>query len=201
MKVRKRVVLPAFFVLLVAGGIGGVFVRGTWADGIVKTPTTHKDGLVRQLLLDEAGRKIVRGALVIDAPIDAVWDTITDYDHFADFMPNIATLHSSVEADGRIKLSGIVTTFAADFPVELHVKHDRARWTTSWDEASGKFKVNKGHWTLEKHGAGDHTLVVYELDIEVSGYPSPVVRAVVLHRLKKTLRAVEKRVSPKPPTK
>jgi coenzyme Q-binding protein COQ10 len=203
MKVRPRVLLPLIFVVAVAGGIGGFFVRGTWADGIVRTPTTHADGMIRQLLLTAEGRKIVRGALVIDAPIEKVWDVITDYDHFADFMPNIASLHSSVEADGRIKLSGVVTTFAADFPIELHVRHDRASWTTSWDEATGEFAVNKGHWTLEKHGsqgdARDHTLVVYELDIEVKGYPSPVVRALVLHRLKKTLRAVEKRVSPKPP--
>ncbi|MEZ0228516.1 MAG: SRPBCC family protein [Planctomycetota bacterium] len=200
MKLRPRVLLPLIFVLAVGGGIGGFFVRGTWADGIVRTPTTHADGMIRQLLLTTEGRKIVRGALVVDAPIDAVWDAITDYDHFADFMPNVASLHSSVEADGRFKLSGIVTTFAADFPVELHVKHDRAAWTTSWDEATGEFAVNKGHWTLEKHGTGDHTLVVYELDIEVKGYPSPVVRALVLHRLKKTLRAVEKRVSPKRPS-
>ena len=194
MKVRKRVLFPAAFLLLVGGGIAGTFVRGSWADGVVKTPTTHKDGLIRQLLLKEDGRKVVRGALVVDATIDAVWRTITDYDHFAEFMPNVASLHSAIDPDGRIRLTGIISTIAADFPVDLHVKHDPATFTTSWDEGTGAFTVNKGHWMLEKHGDA-HTLVVYELDIEVKGYPTPVVRALVLHRLKKTLRAVEKRVS------
>jgi len=41
---------------------------------------------------------------------------ITDYDHYADFMAE-HRLHALVDRDGRrFKLTGVITTFAADFP-------------------------------------------------------------------------------------
>lgn len=192
MEKKKRIVFPAFFLLVVLGGGAGVWVRGSWADGIVKTPSTAKDGLVRQLLLTPEGRRIVRGAQVVDAPIEKVWSVITDYDHFAEFMPNIASMSSSVAADGRIELTGTVATFVGAFPIDLHVKHDPSTFTTSWDESTGAFTANRGHWALSR-AAGGGTLVVYELDLEVKGWPAPAVRTVLLHRLRKIFAALAKR--------
>ena len=155
--------------------------------------------MISQVLVDGAtGRKVVQASSVIDAPVDQVWDVVTDYAHFSEIFPGMSA--SSVERtqDGRRRLKAKVSLAPAPiswtFSVKInHEKTDRVR-IAEWDEPSGRVSVNRGFMRVEDLGDG-HTRVVHRIDTSVMPVPSFVLRAALLARSDEMLDAVRVRVA------
>ena len=86
-------------------------------------------------------------------------------------------------------------SYAPHMGISTYVQHEEApgRFTASWDEPHGAWKVNRGSWVLTQQGAAE-TLVEYNLELKVSPFPDFVVRAVLLGQLKPVLGAVANQV-------
>jgi uncharacterized membrane protein len=195
----KRIVIPAILLALVTIFVIRAIVRGTWAETEFKYPQTSADGVVRQLVqMSPEGRvqgQFVRLAIVVDRPIDAVWTVLTDYDRLHEALPHLAPMKATKEADGRIHLTGAVTSPFRDFPFDVTVEHDQTTGgrdrTVSWDNPGGAMTVNRGHWRVSELGPSK-TLVVYMIDVDIHPFPRWLVRYVLLNRLRPamyTLRA------------
>lgn len=189
---RRPLLITTAVTMALLGLFGARAVyRGSVVDDAPRDPASASDGLVRQLLLQD-GRKVARSALVVDAPVDAVWGAITDYARYHEFIGNLAgPLTATPDGAGRTRVTGEAALGPLRWPFEAALIAEEAagRRTLRWDQGGGEIAVNRGAWTLSAPTSGT-TLVVYTLDLEVPRYPAWLVRYVTLNRSRPLLRAV-----------
>jgi len=192
---KKRIVIPAVFIGVVMALLLWETLRGNWTDPQARNPSSAADGLVTQLIRTPEGRKQIRAAVIVSAPPERVWKVVTDYDHFSDVFPNLATSKGVRDLDGRWHVTGEIRSIVGRWPMDLHVRHEESapRFVASWDEPHGAWKINRGSWGVTPHGARE-TLLEYNLELRVSPFPDFVVRAVLLDQLKPVMGAVASRV-------
>ena len=189
-RLKKRFLFPGILLAVLLGLLGWAVVRGTWVDDLPRDPTTAADGVVTQLYRTENG-KVVRCAAVFDAPLEAVWAVLTEYDRFSDVFPRVASSRGTRTPDGRWFLEGAVDAgFLGQWPFAARIAHAETadRCSSSWDEPSHDLLINRGSWTVSRIG-GNRTLVVYVLEVDVKGYPVFIVRNVLLSKLPEIVRA------------
>lgn len=130
--------------------------------------------------------------IVIDAPIEKVFQTVSDYDHYAEFLPEVKEIHTSNrkghEVDVHYKVDVMKTIKYA-----LHMKEEPPRKVT-WTFINGEFmKDNTGSWVLEPEGEGK-TRATYSVDMKLGPLvPQSIVKALVETSLPKMLDAFKKR--------
>src|SRR4030095_10202274 len=190
-RIRKRIVIPSAFFVLVAALLFWGAIRGNWTDAEPRNPASAADGVVTQLLRTTDGRKQLRAAIIVNATPENVWKGVTDYDHFSDVFPNVHASKGVQDPDGRWHLTGEVRSIVGRWPIDVHVRHEASatRFVASWDEPHRAWKINRGSWVVLPQGSGQ-TLLEYNLDLKVSQFPGFVVRAVLLDQLKPVMRAV-----------
>jgi len=191
---RKRIVIPTAFIVVVLAFLLWEAVRGSWTDSDPRNPASAADNPMTQILRTDQGHKEVRAALIVASPPEAVWNVVTDYDHFAEIFPYVGTSKGVRDSDRRWHLTGEVRSLIGSWPIDVHVRHDEqpARMAASWDEPSGALKVNRGSWVVSQRGSGE-TLLEYHLELTVAPFPDFVVRAVLLDQLKPVMKAVARR--------
>jgi uncharacterized protein YndB with AHSA1/START domain len=190
-KHRKRFLIPAVVAALLVLFLIGAIVRGTWADTVAKDPATSAEGVTCQVFQVGDGPKHVRCALVLDHPIEKVWATVTDYDHFTEIFPTLRSAQAERLPTGKTRLTGealaLYGVWSFDILVsEMETPESRI---VSWTGSGGNVSVIQGKWTLTPLGP-DRTLLVYASQVEVKGFPDWFVRNVLLHRQPKVMAAV-----------
>lgn len=192
-KLWLLVPLALLALVLAAGAVA--YARGTWADTKPHDPAGPAEGPVSQVYQPPDGGKQVRAAVLLPYPREQVWQVVTDYPHYGDFLPYLADLEVTPTESGCRMKGQAKSALPGWWPFEITVRQeqtDRA-WSAGWDEAGDPVRVNKGGWELTPAGAGQ-TLLVLHLESEVRGTPTFLIRNVYLHRLKEVLRAVRRRV-------
>ena len=106
----------------------------------------------------------ILASVVIPQPIEQVWQVITDYEHLADFIPNLTTSKLLPSPEGRIRLEQIgaqcflrfkfcarvVLEMTESFPHQL-----------GFAMSEGDFKQFEGNWQLQPTPEG--TQLSYEV--------------------------------------
>lgn len=193
---RRWLLLPIGLLLVMASATLGLFVRGTWADthrripaGIEEEPICY----VRQLAGED---KEVCCALRLAAPMDEVWTTITDYEHFGDICACVHADRIAHEPDGRCRLEArakSVPPGQLPFTVEMRQEQMLNQYTSSWDQSSGEVLVNRGRWVLTPLGPRE-TLLEVSLEVQVRRVPTFILRNLSLGRLREVGLAVARRL-------
>jgi hypothetical protein len=194
-------VIPALVTLLFLGLAARVVVKGSVADAEAVNPASSADGVVRQLLLDPSGRKVARLAIVVDRPPAEVFAAITGYERYPEVFPGrVQNAKATTAADGKVHFTGDMITLVGAWPVDTTVaqSNDGTTFHATWDDAGGAFKVNRGGWTVTPAGSGS-SLVVYSLDMEITGYPAFVVRYAILHTGRPILKELRSWIEKQPP--
>jgi ribosome-associated toxin RatA of RatAB toxin-antitoxin module len=115
------------------------------------------------------GRRGARARALIAASPERIWDAITDYPHYKDFMP-FTTASEIRRRDGDTVWFYTELAFPMykiQYEIKLELK--KAAWTAEWTLVSGNLKTNDGSWRLEPHGASE-SYVVYTVSI-TPGFP------------------------------
>jgi ribosome-associated toxin RatA of RatAB toxin-antitoxin module len=187
--------VPAALLALVLAVVAVAYARGTWADTAPRDPASPSDGPVSQVLQTPDGGKQVRSAILLPYPREQVWQVVTDYAHYGDFLPYLTDLEVT-PAEGGCHMKGQAKSALPGwwpFAIDIHEEQTPQRWSAGWDQAGDPVRVNKGGWELTPAGEGQTKLVLH-LETEVRGTPTFLIRNAYLHRLKEVLRAVERRV-------
>jgi hypothetical protein len=195
---RKRwAIIPAVLLLAVLVALAIFYARGTWADTEPRDPATPADGPVSQLYLAD-GQKQVRCAIVLPYAVDEVWGVLTDYGNYSNLLPYLSNIEAEKTGDDEYRMKGLAkAAFQGNWPFDITIHQQKTAdggriW---WDEmpGGGEVEVNKGSWTLRKHGDKE-TLLVLTLEAEVKSTPNFVLRNFFRYRLKKVMQAVEQAV-------
>ena len=196
-RAKKRIYIPMILLVLLLLVAAGFYVRGTWADTVIKDPDGPDAGTITQLLEKKNGNVVVRCAVVVDAPPKDVWDVVTDYSKHPDFLPYVTRIDATKQADGLVKIDGEVhSRIWQTWPFISMVTHTESpadgTYSALWsEEDQGEFKVSRGGWSLTPIGKDmKQTLLVFNMQVELKSSPNFIVRNVIMDRLHAILKAV-----------
>ncbi|MGB3767379.1 MAG: SRPBCC family protein [Phormidesmis sp.] len=109
----------------------------------------------------------ILASVVIPQPVEQVWQVITDYEHLADFIPNLTQSNLLPSSEGRIRLeqvgaqcflkfkfcARVVLEMTENFPNQL-----------AFTMSEGDFKQFDGIWKLQPTPQG--TQLSYEVSVK-----------------------------------
>jgi len=151
------------YLLLILSSITIVlWTRGARAQELEKL--LSKGELVVIERPDESGRQFVTGMVLIEAPIDRVWDVVTDFDHYDDFMPQtngVKTLKKTgdiVDVDYNLKFRFSIVSTKIHYIMQH--KLSRPKKITA-KVLKGDFKNMEADWEFYPAKDGKATVASY----------------------------------------
>ncbi|XP_025817492.1 uncharacterized protein LOC112894102 isoform X3 [Panicum hallii] len=139
--------------------------------------------------MGKRNRRVVRARVRVDAPLEAVWATLTDYEGLADFIPGLSECRLLDQAHGFARLyqvgeqdlalgfkfnaKGTIDCYEGDMESLPDAAGARRR-EIAFNMIDGDFKVFKGKWSVQEEeqggGPGDsyqyHTTLSYLVELE-----------------------------------
>lgn len=146
---------------------------------------------------DEALEVVCRAML--DAPLDLVWRTLTDYDRLAEFIPGMRASRV-VERRGAVAVveqSGEARFLFVTFPLEVTLAStERAPYAIDVSMLKGNLKRLEGAYRIEPQ-AGGRILLTWTGVIEAQSMPpllgEMLMRASIEDQFRGMVREVERR--------
>jgi coenzyme Q-binding protein COQ10 len=130
--------------------------------------------------------------IVINAPIEKVFDVITQYEKYAQFLPEVKEVRTSNRQGNQVDVHYKVDVMKT---IKYTIRSKEERPTRmSWTFVEGEFmKDNKGSWVLEKDGE-TKTKATYTVEMALGALvPKSIVNALVETSLPKMLEAFKRR--------
>lgn len=137
-------------------------------------------------------KKIVARAY-LDASPEQVWQTISHYEHYPQFLPRVASSHIE-----RRNQNVTIATMKLDLPFPMNgtwytnrYVENRTAGTISWKMLRGSLKSTVGRWKISPQGKG--TLVQYDLQTDpgIPFIPERLIQEGSKRTIPDILRAVE----------
>jgi len=198
-RVKKRILVPAFLVVAMLGMVCRSYIRGSWADSQWLVPASAADGVHSQIYRTDQGRIVNRAAVVVTSPITRVRELITDSKRFGNLLPGIGELEiKSTGETNRIEGTWVTPWATVPLSVSVYQKDEGRTFTLGWEGTQAPFKANRGAWTLERIDEAT-TRVCAKADIGFFWYPDFLVRNFLLDHLLETLLNLRESLSTTPP--
>ena len=130
--------------------------------------------------------------ITINAPIEKVFDVITDYDRYAEFLSEVKKVSTSQRQGNTVQVHYEVDVVKT-IRYTIKVTEERPK-RMSWTFVNGEvMKDNKGSWTLEPEGEGK-TRATYNVEMALGMLvPKAIVNGLVDNQLPKMLEAFKRR--------
>jgi ribosome-associated toxin RatA of RatAB toxin-antitoxin module len=130
--------------------------------------------------------------IVINAPVEKVYDVITQYERYPEFLPEVKEVRVANRQGSTLELHYKVDVVKT-VRYSIRVTEERPR-RMAWSFIEGEvMKDNKGSWLLEPEGEGK-TRATYNVEMALGLLvPKAVVNALVDTSLPKMLEAFKRR--------
>lgn len=131
-------------------------------------------------------------SIVINAPMEKVFDIITQYEKYGEFLSEVKEVRTSGRQGNEVNVHYKVDVVKT-IKYTIRAKEERPT-RMSWSFVEGEFmKDNKGHWLLEPASDGK-TKATYTVEMALGALvPKAVVNALVETSLPKMLDAFKRR--------
>ncbi|KAJ1387784.1 START-like domain superfamily [Sesbania bispinosa] len=145
----------------------------------------------------------VKAEISINADIDSVWNALTDYEHLADFIPNLVwSGRIPCPYPGRVWLEQRGFQRAMYWHIEARVVLDlQETLNSAWDRelnfsmVDGDFKKFEGKWSVKSGTRSSSTNLSYEVNvIPRFNFPAIFLERIIRSDLPVNLRALAYRV-------
>jgi coenzyme Q-binding protein COQ10 len=135
------------------------------------------------------------GQAVIDASVEDVWNIITDFDSFGEFMPNTIYYKPVGWKDGKLFVDCRVKVALMTMDYQLSYIIDEAKHTTYWFYVKGPIRDSQGYFRVEPYDKG-RSLVTYTTTIEVGkAIPAFIEKALGKSTFPKIFESLRKRAN------
>ena len=146
---------------------------------------------------DEALEVVCRAML--DAPLELIWQTLTDYGHLAEFIPGMRKSRI-VEQRGAafiVEQSGVATFLFVSTPIEVTLAStERPPYAIEVSMIKGNLKRLDGAYRIEPQGAG-RMLLTWNGIVEAQSMPpllgEMVMRSNIEDQFRGMVREIERR--------
>ncbi|NNB87644.1 SRPBCC family protein [Corallococcus exiguus] len=130
--------------------------------------------------------------ITINAPVEKVFDIITHYDRYAEFLPEVKKVSTSQRQGNTVQVHYEVDVVKR-IRYTIRVTEERPK-RMSWTFVEGEvMKDNKGSWTLEPEGEGK-TRATYNVEMALGALiPKAIINTLTETQLPKMLEAFKRR--------
>lgn len=130
--------------------------------------------------------------IVINAPIEKVFDVITQYERYSEFLPEVKETRTANRKGNAVDVHYKVEVMKT-IRYSIRVTEERPT-RMSWTFIEGEMmKDNKGSWVLEAQGE-KQTKATYTVEMALGALvPKAIVNALVENSLPKMLDAFKRR--------
>lgn len=130
--------------------------------------------------------------ITINAPVEKVFDIITQYDRYAEFLPEVKKVSTSQRQGNTVQVHYEVDVVKR-IRYTIKVTEERPK-RMSWTFVEGEvMKDNKGSWTLEPEGEGK-TRATYNVEMALGALiPKTIINTLTESQLPKMLDAFKRR--------
>lgn len=139
----------------------------------------------------------ILASVTIPKPIEQVWNVITDYEHLADFVPNLTSSKLIPNEEGRIRLEQIGAQCFLKFKFCARVVLDMTETfpnEVSFAMKEGDFKHFVGAWKLEPSGDNQSTQLSYDLFVKPPlAMPATLIEHHICNNLTANMLAIRTR--------
>jgi ribosome-associated toxin RatA of RatAB toxin-antitoxin module len=114
----------------------------------------------------EGRQRQISARIQISHPVEKVWQVLTDYDHLADFIPNLAKSQKIEHPQGGIRLEQVGTQSLLKFKFCAKVVLDMVEQfphQLDFQLVEGDFKKFFGSWVLQPSADGTGTELSYSV--------------------------------------
>lgn len=131
-------------------------------------------------------------SIVINAPPDKVFDIITDYEKYPQFVSEVKKVTTSERQGNTVKLNYEIN-LVKTIRYTIRVTEERPK-KMSWTFVEGDvMKTNTGSWVLEPEGEGK-TRATYTVEVTVGPLvPKAIINGLVDQSLPKMMDAFKRR--------
>lgn len=132
-------------------------------------------------------------SIVINAPVEKCFEIISDYERYADFLPEVRKIRTSNRKGAEVDVHYEAEVVKV-IKYTVHMKEEKPN-RVSWTFIDGEFmKDNRGGWVLEDGGNGT-TKATYNIEVAVGPLvPKTILNALVDSQLPKLLENFKKRI-------
>lgn len=132
-------------------------------------------------------------SIVFNAPIEKAFAVITDYEKYAEFLPEVKRTRISERQGTEVKVHYEVDVVKT-IKYTVRMKEEKPN-RVSWSFVEGEFmKDNKGSWVLEPAGE-NQTKATYTVEMALGPLvPKAIVNTLVETSLPKMLDSFKKRI-------
>jgi ribosome-associated toxin RatA of RatAB toxin-antitoxin module len=130
--------------------------------------------------------------ITINAPVEKVFDIITNYDRYPEFLPEVKKITTGKRQGNTVEVHYEVDVVKR-IRYSIRVTEDRPK-RMSWTFIEGEvMKDNKGSWTLEPEGEGK-TRATYNVEMALGALiPKAIINTLTETQLPKMLDAFKRR--------
>jgi ribosome-associated toxin RatA of RatAB toxin-antitoxin module len=169
------------------------------AQAVLQNGTLHNDGGYVEISTEKRPTKERRilATVNIPQPIEQVWQVITDYEHLADFVPNLTSSKRLPDSTGRIRLEQIGSQCFLKFKfcarVVLHMSENFPH-ELGFTMEEGDFRKFEGAWKLQTSDDAQSTQLSYDLCVKPPrAMPAALIEHHICHNLTLNLLAIRQR--------
>lgn len=123
----------------------------------------------------------VQAQLFAAAPPGIAWEALTDYEHLADFIPNMVSSHI-ISAPGeplRVEQKGSTSFLLFSFPIEVVFEIDaKSARGLHFHSVSGNLRDMTGDYRMVAVGNGTH--IFYEAQFKPDFWVPPLISIVIM---------------------
>jgi hypothetical protein len=142
------------------------------------------------------------GITLFNEPTWKVWQVITDYPQYKNFMPR--NIGSTILPNTEKNLNPNTLTFRSAYKSSFasptiwnvsQIEHDTStpeNLIMVWKAQETNLKFNQGFWNLKSHG--EKTLVIYSNEFEITWVPNLLARNAAEKSIIGTLEAIQKQI-------
>jgi ribosome-associated toxin RatA of RatAB toxin-antitoxin module len=151
--------------------------------------------IITELTEGPGGRKDARAKVLIAAPPEKVWEAITDFEHYKEFMPLTSESYVKRREGSDVWFYTEISVPLKTIRYEIKLHLDKPAWKMDWTYVEGDLRSNEGGWQLEPYAGGSETYALYRAFVSISfSVPGFIANRITQGSLPQILAAVRKRV-------
>ena len=177
----------------------GLLMLTVLTNQTVPPARATEDNIVALSIANEPSEdtgKAVQAKLLLNAPPQMVWQTITNYPEIKHILPGYDK-STVLKSSGSTKLVDIAMRVAAFLPAyhyQVQMQEDQPSYNLSMKRVSGDFKSMVGNYKLVSQNNGTRTLLIYTLKLD-PGYNMPGSQALIRANTERSMKALSRHIA------